>query len=115
MINAASRKLNALGRGPERIWGLWAAAWAFLSATAFAGAATNPSVSFNRDIRPILSDTCFPCHGFDANKRKAELRLDTPEGAAAMIKGHQAVKGGDLKGSELWRRVNATDPKVIMP
>ena len=73
------------------------------------------SVLFNRDIRPLLSDTCFPCHGFDASKRKAELRLDTAEGAAALHKGHQAVKAGDLQGSELWRRINSSDPKMVMP
>lgn len=82
-----------------------------------AGAAeAGPShVQFNRDIRPILSDTCFPCHGFDAGKRKADLRLDIPEGATAPHKGWQAIKPGDLAGSELWRRINSRDPKVMMP
>ena len=70
---------------------------------------------FNRDIRPILSDTCFPCHGFDSVKRKADLRLDSVEGATAPHHGHQAIKAGDLAGSELWRRINSTDPKVRMP
>lgn len=70
---------------------------------------------FNRDIRPILTENCFPCHGFDSAKRKADLRLDNAEGATAVHKGRQAVKGGDLAGSELWRRVNEADPKQKMP
>jgi len=82
---------------------------------AVADGATNAPVLFNRDIRPILTDNCFPCHGFDAGKRKADLRLDTPEGAGALHKGRQAVKGGDLAGSELWRRINEADPKRKMP
>jgi hypothetical protein len=91
---------------------------AVLSASGAGLAAPSPAsakVLFNRDVRPILSDTCFPCHGFDAAKRKADLRLDIPEGATADHKGHQAVKGGDLNGSELWRRVHLTDPKEMMP
>src|SRR5579864_7638157 len=72
-------------------------------------------VQFNRDIRPILSDTCFPCHGVDAAKRKADLRLDIPEGATAVHKGWQAIKPGDLANSELWRRISSTDPKTRMP
>ena len=76
---------------------------------------TNKPLVFNRDIRPILSDNCFGCHGFDAGKRKAELRLDNAEGATAIHKGHQAIKPGDLAQSELWRRINSTDPKSLMP
>jgi len=78
-------------------------------------AATNATIQFNRDIRRILADNCFPCHGFDANKRKADLRLDTPEGATADHKGHQAIKPGDLESSELWKRITSNDPKVSMP
>jgi hypothetical protein len=98
------------------IWlGVWMSAVAILTPHLKAADPGTPHVSFNRDIRPILSDTCFPCHGFDAGKRKADLRLDSPEGATALHKGHQAIKGGDLTGSELWRRVTSTDPKVVMP
>jgi hypothetical protein len=86
-----------------------------LGNTSAFSAGTNAPIQFNREIRPILADTCFPCHGFDANKRKADLRLDTLEGATALHQGHQAIKPGDVSGSELWRRVNATDPKVVMP
>jgi hypothetical protein len=89
-----------------------------LAATTSAVAApdsTNSPILFNRDIRPILTDNCFPCHGFDANKRKADLRLDNAEGAMAVHKGKQAIKPNDLAGSELWRRINATEPKVRMP
>jgi hypothetical protein len=81
-----------------------------------ADASTNDVVvTFNRDIRPILSEACFPCHGFDSGKRKADLRLDIPEGAAAVRNGQQIIKPGDLAGSELWRRVNSKDPRIVMP
>ena len=73
-------------------------------------------LSFNRDIRPILSDKCFACHGFDAKHRKAELRLDTLEGGHGKSKsGEVAIKPGDAAGSEVWKRINETDPDEIMP
>ena len=72
-------------------------------------------VDFNRDVRPILSDNCFSCHGFDAKKREAELRLDTPEGAYAAHDGVQAFKPGDPAQSEALRRILAQDPDEVMP
>lgn len=92
----------------------------FLAASLWQMVPTLGSVSggptFNRDIRPILSDRCFACHGFDAKKRKAGLRLDTVEGALAPDKdGHVAIKPGDLAASELWHRITDTDPEQIMP
>lgn len=75
-------------------------------------------VSFNRDIRPILSDNCFSCHGFDAKHRKAGLRLDVAEGAYARGEGEAArpaVKPGDLASSEMWARIISDDPDDVMP
>lgn len=73
-------------------------------------------VSFNRDVRPILSDQCFACHGLDAKKRKAGLRLDLAEDALKPNEdGVAAVKPGDLKASSLWQRITTTDEDDIMP
>ncbi|MFM8422197.1 MAG: DUF1549 domain-containing protein, partial [Verrucomicrobiota bacterium] len=81
-----------------------------------AAAAGEGTVQFNRDVRPILSDQCFACHGFDAKKRKAGLRLDVAEGAFAPNKeGRVAIKPGDLAGSELWKRIESRDPDDVMP
>ncbi|HMC10863.1 MAG TPA: c-type cytochrome domain-containing protein [Pirellulaceae bacterium] len=77
--------------------------------------AEESSLWFNRDIRPILSSNCFACHGFDAKKRQADLRLDTPEGATADHDGVQAIAPGNLAKSELWRRVTNTDEDEMMP
>ncbi|HEX5271069.1 MAG TPA: DUF1553 domain-containing protein, partial [Gemmataceae bacterium] len=67
------------------------------------------AVEFNRDVRPILADACFPCHGPDKAKRKADLRLDTEEGAAKVL------TPGDPAKSELFRRVTARDNDERMP
>jgi hypothetical protein len=111
---AARMTQKALTR-PYFLLGLWLSAAAISASGLLAAEGPATRILFNRDIRPILSDTCFPCHGFDAGKRKADLRLDIPEGATARHKDHQAIKAGDLAGSELWRRVTSTDPKSIMP
>ena len=75
-------------------------------------------ISYNRDIRPILSDKCFLCHGPDANTRKAGLRLDVQSAAFAELqvnKGHFAIVPGSPEQSELIRRIESTDPAVLMP
>jgi len=78
--------------------------------------AAEARIDFNRDIRPILSDNCFRCHGFDEKKRKADLRLDVPEGAFRKTDdGSQAVKPRDVNGSELWKRITTTDEDDLMP
>jgi hypothetical protein len=72
-------------------------------------------IDFNRDVRPILADRCFACHGFDAKARKAELRLDTLDGQRAEREGRAPVRPGDPEGSELIRRIESHDPKLRMP
>ncbi len=72
-------------------------------------------VEFNRDIRPILSDNCFFCHGPDKNKRKADLRLDTQAGLHGKEGEPGTVTAGKLNDSELFRRITSTDPEQKMP
>jgi len=72
-------------------------------------------VEFNRDIRPILSDTCFHCHGPDKAKRKADLRLDIEADAKARIDDHFAILPGDPAKSELIRRITTNDDDDRMP
>lgn len=86
------------------VWSAWSAR---------VGAADVPA--FNRDIRPILSDACFACHGFDEKHRKADLRLDTASGALADLGGYAAVVPGKPSESELWKRVTTSDADERMP
>ena len=74
------------------------------------------SIDFARDIRPILSNNCYKCHGPDPSSREAELRLDIPEGLhAALDGGGTPVAPGDRDASEVWRRITTADPDDHMP
>jgi hypothetical protein len=73
------------------------------------------SVSFAREIRPILSNRCFTCHGPDEKKREADLRLDQREAAFADRGGYASIVPGDPEASELLRRVISQDPDEQMP
>jgi hypothetical protein len=76
------------------------------------------TISYNFNIRPILSDKCFKCHGPDANKRQANLRLDIPENAYGALKddpGKHALVPGDPGASEVYRRITTTDSGDMMP
>lgn len=91
---------------------------AYQCAPSKVGGAANAAIDYNFQIRPILSDKCFKCHGPDARQRKADLRLDTKEGAFAALKdqpGHFALVPGNLKESELWQRITNPDTAEIMP
>ena len=74
------------------------------------------TVQFNRDIRPILSENCFACHGPDEAKRMTSLRLDTEDGATmALPGGRRAIDPGSPATSELFLRVSTEDPARRMP
>ena len=70
-----------------------------------------PDLDFNRDIRPILAENCFYCHGQDSNKRQGDLRLDLRESAIQP----GAIVPGDASKSKLVQRIHATDPETMMP
>ena len=98
-------------------------------ASASVSTATPSIVDFNRDVRPILADRCFPCHGPDegaaagrvkgrgeSRGRPAGLRLDTADGAIALLKsGRHAIVPHNLAQSEAARRIESLDPDEIMP
>jgi len=87
-----------------------------LVAFAIKGFADDGRVSFNRDIRPILSDNCLQCHGPDEHKRQAGLRLDLKEAATkAAESGDIAIVPGKADVSELVRRIIAADADLQMP
>ena len=74
------------------------------------------AVDFNREVRPLLSDRCFACHGPDAAKREAGLRLDTFEGATATLKsGRRAIVPSKPAESEIIARIHAVDLDDLMP
>src|SRR6476659_10688435 len=89
-------------------WSLFIFAASLLAASARADLPAPEKVDFNRDVRPILSENCFACHGFDVKQRKADLRLDTKEGVANAVKG---AKTHD----DLLKRVHSADPDEMMP
>jgi mono/diheme cytochrome c family protein len=87
-----------------------------LAVVPLAGAAAETPVDFSRDVRPILSENCFACHGADPGKRKANLRLDVVEGATKPAKsGAIAVVAGKPEQSELVKRITTADADDRMP
>ncbi len=75
-------------------------------------------IDFNFDVKPILSDKCFACHGPDKSSQKAGLRLDTPEGAFALLGeygNYKAIVPGNLNKSHAYLRMISDDPEFKMP
>ena len=84
--------------------------------TAFSTAAeADEQTDFRRDIRPILSNTCFQCHGPDESSREADLRLDQPDQLSNDRGGYRIIEAGKPASSELWKRITSRDPATVMP
>ena len=107
--STVTRPTDSLPHRCLRIACLWLVAGLAVAPAGLWGA--EPRLDFNRDIRPILSENCFYCHGQDGNKRQADLRLDRREDAVAK----QALVPGDLDASELIQRIRSTNPDELMP
>src|SRR5215217_8800012 len=75
------------------------------------------AISYNFNVRPILSDKCFACHGPDSKKREAGLRLDMAESAYGKLKDGNgvAIFPGSPEKSELYKRITSVDPEYQMP
>src|SRR5438270_7316439 len=98
-------------------WHIWlrlAAVGVLVSLVPWPVRAAGP-LSFNRDIRPILAENCFACHGPDRNQRKGNLRLDNDSDAYADRDGTRVIVPGKPQASELYRKLTASDPKKRMP
>src|SRR5262245_36685869 len=111
---------NAMRFWPYSLTKLWAVLMASALLSMFSHAselASAPgSTEFNRDIRPILSDKCFTCHGPDKANRVTELRFDTEAGTKiALSGGRQVLVPGSPEQSELYRRIASNDEAVRMP
>ena len=79
------------------------------------GAVPHERVQFNRDIRPLLSENCYSCHGPDPHAREADLRLDVQEGALAALGGYHPIVPGKPDASEIYLRICEQDDSMRMP
>jgi hypothetical protein len=106
-MDSAVRRSSSLVKG---------CVWVALELLAAGGAAAaEPEIRFDRDIRPLLSENCFACHGPDGENRAADLRLDTFAGATADLGGHAAIVPGASGRSVILERITSSDPDLRMP
>ncbi len=113
-VAAVLRQIRRLWLRRSLIVGILTLAGLGVRATA-AEAPLPETIQFNRDIRPVLSDKCYYCHGPDKNKRKAKLRLDTREGLFAPRSDVTPVVPGQLEQSEVFHRITTSDMDDHMP
>ncbi len=100
---------------PRSLLPLAALTLAVLTPSARADEPRGKTVEFNRDIRPILSNNCFVCHGPDHKLRKGKLRLDVEADALADRGGYKAIDPGKPEKSEVYRRITSTEKRERMP
>ena len=109
-----TRKISLLFLAKSSLWLICLFVGSALGVTA--PATTAATIDFNREVRPILSEHCYTCHGPDAQKRKAELRFDRKESALGKAEsGESPIVPGSLEKSEMIRRITSTDRDEIMP
>ena len=106
---AASRALRS------GLWMLVALSVVMPRGASAADPAPEAAIDFSRDVRPILSDHCFACHGPDANKREADMRLDTEAGLRGDGEHAGVVTPFQLDASELYRRITAGEDERMPP
>jgi len=110
--NSASFVAPRSSRWERASYSVWSLCFTLLFTLSFASAAP---VDFNREIRPILSENCFYCHGQDPKHREAELRLDSMEEATRDLGGYSAIVPGKPELSELLLRLTTDDTEEVMP
>jgi hypothetical protein len=104
-----------IARGLPRLLALAWLAFLLAGSAARADRPLPATVDFNRDVRPILADNCYACHGPDKNKRKARLRLDEKAGLFSSHGSTRLIVPGKPEQSELFRRVITADAEERMP
>src|SRR4051812_3841214 len=89
--------------------------WVIAAGLVWSASSVAGTVDYDREVRPILAENCYACHGPDGNVRKADLRLDRKEDAFRDRPGGPAIVPGDVESSELIRRLAEADPELHMP
>src|SRR5262249_35216256 len=125
LASRASRRFSGWGFKPKPASLLWVVAFCFATCVdtptpTFAASSSGSQVDFNRDVRRVLSENCFKCHGPATKERKGAkkiggLRLDTSDGARADLGGYSAIVPGHPEKSELIHRITTKDPDDQMP